>query len=1026
MATNGDFLEQVWASHSYDFDILPNHIFDWKMQGVNCATEDYSLGSTSEILFTFETDLPISSGEPIAVASWGYGNFVFRVISVKKKKTLQNRYDVTCTNILRDAYSVNPDAIIEKSDLTNLPSNYTLKDLAIFAGGDADAWNSGQLTANNSYLVNQNWWYQGITYRQLYQWCCQLAGINDESFLAVDGSIEPNQYWNGLFCPTTPTNCCLNFNYNNTKAVDLANYQTPVVDKIWFGNDSTDVGFSFGSGEQAMMFPSNPLVNQEDTSFLSPIYNKVHALQSYTPMRLELYQRYKSIIPGKRKKKPPIYVLNGAEYDLQDFVDSYDGGEKALRFADHIWYGDNPLGYPYAPASLVIGTPTYALHYNNYLYDEVMGSDAEALSVTNIQRYIPNVPLGSYIELTSSIGTRTNSNGKHGYVLIDRDDAGFTVGRKYFEDSDSDGAFLYFTWDEFIEQTDDEYGCTYFYGIFFPNASGIPSQNRFPSSDREYSEWTEAITLSEPLLVKTYPNGDSIFNYCTLPAGTQVNVAKIRVNENNYIPEWVYPLNVQGKYVWNCLFYKIPDGSTLPIPRPDRPDLRSVYLYYVDEERVEEELANGGNDSSFSIPQLAWNYLNNVSSSYSEQATWMSYTDDDGNIYYCPIFNWEASPSGIVLEGTGNEDRRTENSYLAYDLRTQGKYVDINSAISTAETDVSGITTVVSNLNVRVGNVEASLNNKVDSNDYNGNTIISKINANGVTETINASRVDLSNYVQNSDYKGSTIISKINSATSGIIDASKVDLSGYTPPAPSYSGDDIIAKVNANGVTSTINGNRLDLSSVVSTTNYNGDTIIDKINANGVTSTINGNRVNLTTTLASVAFSGSYNDLTDVPTTPIGQVQADWAQSTPTSVDYIKNKPTNLSDFTNDEGFVSITDIGDSAERNLDSAKTTYDNALWSFEIPANKHFMVDVFAYKPSLSNSVMPTSMALLNDSGATTPIGTQNVLKEVLATSMPSSDRISFTYLGCPSVTTTYYISLKTSSAGRVGYGYKGWYM
>ena len=44
--------------------------------------------------------------------------------------------------------------------------------------------------------------------------------------------------------------------------------------------------------------------------------------------------------------------------------------------------------------------------------------------------------------------------------------------------------------------------------------------------------------------------------------------------------------------------------------------------------------------------------------------------------------------------------------------------------------------------------------------------------------------------------------------------------------------------------------------------------------------------------LATVAISGSYNDLTNKPTIPAAQVQADWNQTTTTAADYIKNKPT--------------------------------------------------------------------------------------------------------------------------------------
>ena len=44
-------------------------------------------------------------------------------------------------------------------------------------------------------------------------------------------------------------------------------------------------------------------------------------------------------------------------------------------------------------------------------------------------------------------------------------------------------------------------------------------------------------------------------------------------------------------------------------------------------------------------------------------------------------------------------------------------------------------------------------------------------------------------------------------------------------------------------------------------------------------------------TFATVATSGSYNDLSDKPSIPAAQVQADYSQSNSAAVDYIKNKP---------------------------------------------------------------------------------------------------------------------------------------
>ena len=40
-------------------------------------------------------------------------------------------------------------------------------------------------------------------------------------------------------------------------------------------------------------------------------------------------------------------------------------------------------------------------------------------------------------------------------------------------------------------------------------------------------------------------------------------------------------------------------------------------------------------------------------------------------------------------------------------------------------------------------------------------------------------------------------------------------------------------------------------------------------------------------------------------------IQADWNQEDTEAVDYIKNKPTNLSQFNNDCDFITIDEIND-------------------------------------------------------------------------------------------------------------------
>ena len=61
----------------------------------------------------------------------------------------------------------------------------------------------------------------------------------------------------------------------------------------------------------------------------------------------------------------------------------------------------------------------------------------------------------------------------------------------------------------------------------------------------------------------------------------------------------------------------------------------------------------------------------------------------------------------------------------------------------------------------------------------------------------------------------------------------------------------------------------------------------------------------LSSSLAAVATSGSYNDLSNKPTIPAAQVQSDW--NAVSGMGVILNKPTNLSEFTNDLETPSVT-----------------------------------------------------------------------------------------------------------------------
>ena len=59
--------------------------------------------------------------------------------------------------------------------------------------------------------------------------------------------------------------------------------------------------------------------------------------------------------------------------------------------------------------------------------------------------------------------------------------------------------------------------------------------------------------------------------------------------------------------------------------------------------------------------------------------------------------------------------------------------------------------------------------------------------------------------------------------------------------------------------------------------------------------------------LAPVAFSGDYNDLTNTPPIPASQVNSDWNATS--GVEEILNKPTNVSAFANDAGYITMDSV---------------------------------------------------------------------------------------------------------------------
>lgn len=84
-----------------------------------------------------------------------------------------------------------------------------------------------------------------------------------------------------------------------------------------------------------------------------------------------------------------------------------------------------------------------------------------------------------------------------------------------------------------------------------------------------------------------------------------------------------------------------------------------------------------------------------------------------------------------------------------------------------------------------------------------------------------------------------------------------------------------------------------------------------------------------------------------------GQKQVDWNQSDNTQVDFIKNKPTALSQFTNDTNFVNTTQLATKQDvsnlsQTVDSSTTLYPSNKAVVDYSAKRHQVVSVLPVNP------------------------------------------------------------------------------
>ena len=114
--------------------------------------------------------------------------------------------------------------------------------------------------------------------------------------------------------------------------------------------------------------------------------------------------------------------------------------------------------------------------------------------------------------------------------------------------------------------------------------------------------------------------------------------------------------------------------------------------------------------------------------------------------------------------------------------------------------------------------------------------------------------------------------------------------------------------------------------------------------------------------LATVATTGSYNDLTDKPAIPSGQVQSDWAEVDTSSPAYIKNKPV-LAQVATTGSYNDLTD-----KPTIPSGQV---QTNWEESNPESPAYLVN----RPAVDSTPTLNSQALITSDGVAGAMNTLN---------------------------------------------------
>lgn len=252
--------DNLYGGVKYRFDIVEG--------------EQIELGATPSAEIRFKLDTKISLNTQITYKKYDTTIGTFYVTDCTRD-TSSNLYDITAYD---EMILLNGDASEWSKNLTFPQTLYSLYwSLASYFGLNG----TGTLLNSAFPITEKTWSDDNLTGRIMLKYIGQIAG---GYFYANNGKL-----YYGDFTVENP----ISITNNDWKTRTIAEYTCPVIDKVWAGAMDGDVGYSYGSGDNALKIVGNPLLYSSLTSacetVVHNIYVRTNRIRAYTPCEIEVF-----------------------------------------------------------------------------------------------------------------------------------------------------------------------------------------------------------------------------------------------------------------------------------------------------------------------------------------------------------------------------------------------------------------------------------------------------------------------------------------------------------------------------------------------------------------------------------------------------------------------------------------------------------------------------------------------------------------------------------------------------------------